>query len=131
MSNSNLHCLKIQGPRAFKHLPLFFASFPSFLFESYLERAFKSLLNFENWQKKPVDIHYFSYFWALRAQKRPPPLPPPSPSLNARGGTSPPFPPLGTATALLGPKGPKIRKKWISTDIFANFRNSKRFESSF
>ena len=50
MSNSNLHCLKVQGPRAFKHLPLIFASILSFLFESYLERAFKRLLNFENWQ---------------------------------------------------------------------------------
>ena len=100
MSNSNLHCLKVQGPRAFKHFPLFFASLLSFLFESYLERAFKTLWISKigkniNWYP------FFSYFWALRAQKRPPPLPPPSPSLNARGGRPPlpppSWPPLGSS----------------------------------
>ena len=49
--------------------------------------------------------------------------PPPSVLGGGRGGKR--------RRTFLGPKGPKIRKKWISTDIFANFRNSKRFESSF
>ena len=50
-------------------------------------------------------------------------VPPPSVLGGGRGGKR--------RRTFLGPKGPKIRKKWISTDIFANFRNSKHFESSF
>ena len=39
--------------------------------------------------------------------------PPPSVLGGGRGGKR--------RRTFLGPKGPKIRKKWISIDIFANF----------
>ena len=40
-------------------------------------------------------------------------VPPPSVLGGGRGGKR--------RRTFLGPKGPKIRKKWISIDIFANF----------
>ena len=93
MSNSNLHCLKVQGPKGFQASSLIFCFLSLLFIWKLFRKSFQKPFEFRKLAKKTVDIHFFHIFG---------PYGPKNvlllfPLLKRKGGTSPP---LGAAPGL-------------------------------